>query len=312
VTSRLERIAVGLVVVAVVPYVALKVLWLAGSTIGVSDDAVLAELHSARMVGGNIVTIGLEVLAEGLAVGLTSSWGRRLPAWLVLALGAGASGLLAPILLGLPVGTILQLAIRGDVHTDGMDHMSPWVFATVYGGFALMAVGISALAWRYAVRRWGDVLDRAPRPPQAWAVTAGAIGLLPFGAATLWWGLAGPGSGGPQAMDAVSQRTTLVVTGLLALAGFAAPLARTVAPGAAWLITWLGCTTAALQAPTLVLLANGGHPTRPILLLGLVTLPGSSVYGLMVLRRRLQRDRLRQDAATPAGSLAPAEGSPSP
>jgi hypothetical protein len=182
-----------------------------------------------------------------------------------------------------------------------MDHLHPWVFSTVYGGFAAMAVGISGLAWRYASRRWDDVLRRAPERPPAWAVVAGALGLLPFGAAMLWWGVSGPGSSGPQAMDAIVQRTTLVVTGLLAVGGFAAPLLRRLAaraPRLAWLLTWVGCTSAALQAPTLVLLANGGNPTRTILLMGLVTTPGSSIYGLMVLRRRLVRDGLARRSAT--------------
>ncbi|HZA16979.1 MAG TPA: hypothetical protein VE645_08850 [Pseudonocardiaceae bacterium] len=291
---RLEPVALALVVIAVVPYLVLKVLWLTGATIGVDDESVLTELHSTRMVVGNNVTIGLELLAVGLALALTSAWGRRVPAWIMLGLGAGATGLLAPILLGLPIGSVLQFLVDGDVHTAGMDHLSPWVFATVYGGFALMAVGISALAWRYAATRWGHVLRQPPQPPSVWAIVAGALGLIPFGAAMLWWGVFGPGASGPQGMDAVAQRTTLVVTGLLAVGGFLAPLSRTIcnrAPRLTWLLTWVGCTTAALQAPTQVLLANGGHPTRALVLLGLMTVPGSSIYGLLVLRRHLIQHR---------------------
>ncbi len=287
---RVEPVALALVVVAVVPYIALKLLWLGGSTIGVRDDSVLTELHSTRMVVGNNITIGLELLAVGLALALTSAWGRRVPAWLMLGLGAGATGLLAPILLGLPIGSILQLAVDGDVHTAGMDHLNPWVFATVYGGFGVMAVGILTLAWRYATTRWGDVLCQAPRPPAGWVMVVGGLGLVPFGAALIWWGVSGPGTTGPQAMDALVQRTTLVVTGLLAAAGFLAPLMRRAlgrAPRLAWLLLWTGTTTAALQAPTQVLLANGGHPTRAIVLIGLSTVPGSAVYGLLVLRKQL-------------------------
>ncbi len=291
---RVEQVALGLVVVAVVPYVALKVLWLTGATIGVDDESVLTELHSTRMVVGNNVTIGLELLAVGLALALTSAWGRRVPAWIMLGLGAGATGLLTPILLGLPIGSVLQLLVDGDVHTAGMDHLSPWVFATVYGGFALMAVGISVLAWRYAETRWGQVLRHPPQSPSLGVVVAGALGLIPFGAAMLWWGVFGPGASGPQGMGAVVQRTTLVVTGLLAVGGFVGPLSRTFcnqAPRLAWLLTWLGCTTAALQSPTQVLLANGGNPTPALVLLGLITVPGSSVYGLLILRRHLTQHR---------------------
>jgi hypothetical protein len=296
---RVEPVALAFVIVAVVPYIALKLLWLGGSTIGVRDDSVLTELHSSRMVVGNNITIGLELLAVGLALALTSEWGRRVPAWLMLGLGAGATGLLAPILLGLPIGSILQLAVEGDVHTAGMDHLSPWVFATVYGGFGLMAVGILTLAWRYATTRWGNVLRHLPNPPPAWVIVVGGVGLVPFGSAMLWWGVFGPGSTGPQAMDAVVQRTTLVVTGLLAIGGLLAPLLPRVfgrTPGLAWVLLWTGTTTAALQAPTQVLLANSGHPTRAIVLIGLCTVPGSAVYGLLVLRKQLAHVRRARSA----------------
>lgn len=297
---RIESVAAGLVVIAVVPYVALKLLWLNGSTLGVNDEAVLTELHSTRMVVGNNITIGLELLAVGLALALRSDWGRHIPAWVMLGLGAGATGLLAPILVGLPVGTVLQLAVNGDVHTSGMDHLSPWVFASVYGGFGLMAIGLLILAWRYAEARWSPVLSRPPDSPSAWVVVTGGFGLVPFAAAMLWWGLTGPGDSGPQGMDAVLQRTTLVVTGLLAVGAFLAPLLPGLSgprPRLAWLLVWVGCTTAALQAPTQVLLANGGNPTAAMVLMGLVTVPGSCLYGLLVLRRHLAQDCAHEAAS---------------
>ncbi len=290
---RTESVALGLVVLAVVPYTALKVLWLAGASIGVRNETVLAELHSTRMVVGNDLTILLELAAVGLALALTSGWGRRVPGWIVLGVGAGATGLLAPILLGLPVGSLLQLAVQGDVHTGGMEHLSPWVFAVVYGSFGLMAIGLVVLASRYAAARWGHVLRRPPDPPPVWVTVVGGLGLLPFGAAMLWWGLFGPGSTGPQAMDAVVQRTTLVVTGLLAVGGFLAPHLPGVwrrEPRLTWLVLWVGCTTAALQAPTQALLADGGHLTPAVLLVGLLAVPGSASYGSLVLRGHLARD----------------------
>ncbi len=72
----------------------------------------------------------------------------------------------------------------------------------------------------YWVRR---VAEPASAPPTTVGSVVGGLGLLPFGAAMLWWGVLGPGSTRPQAMDAVVQRTTLVVTGLLAVEGFLAP-----------------------------------------------------------------------------------------
>lgn len=306
--SRTQIVALLLVVVAVVPYITLKLLWLGGATIGLTSSAALTELHSGRMMAGNGITIVLELLAVGLALVLTRPWGRRVPAWLVVGLGAGATGLLAPILLGLPLGGVLQLVVRGNVHTGGMDNMSPWVFALAYGGFGLLAIAIALLAWGYALARWGYILDGPPPRPAGWSILVGAFGLLPFAAAMLWWGLLGPGTTGPQGMDALAQRTALVVTGLLAAAGFAAPLlARASArqPHAAWLIAWAGCTTAALQGPTEVLLANGGHPPPAIILIALVTTPASCAYGLLVLRRRTTD--LKRTDAQPADQLTPAQ-----
>ncbi|WP_235736844.1 hypothetical protein [Nocardioides alcanivorans] len=286
---QIQPIALGLVAVAVVPYMVLKLLWLSGSTIGMSEPAAVAEVQSTRMVVGNIVTMLLELLAVGLAVALTRPWGLRAPAWIVLCLAGGATGLLAPILLGLPLGSLIQFAVRADVHTSGMDNMSPWVFALAYGGFGLLAIAIAVLAWQYALIRWERVLAAPPRFPSARTITVGALGMLPFGTAMVWWGLFGPGEAGPQAMDTPSQRTALVVTGLLCIAGLMAPIlgAMTQWPRTAWLVTWVGCTTAALQGPTQLLLANGGDPTPAIALITVLATPASCGYGLLVLRQRI-------------------------
>lgn len=284
---RVDTVATGLAVAAVAPYIGLKVLWLSGSTIGLRTEAAVDELHSARMVTGNVITIGLELLALGLIAALTRPWGRRAPAQIVLVPAGGATGLLAPILLGLPVGAVLQLVFQGDLRTAGMHDMAWWVFAAVYGGFGVLAVIIAALAGRYAVARWADVLDRAPRPPAPWLTAVGAVGMLPFAAAMLWWGIAGPGSTGPPQMEAVSQRVPVAVTGLVVLAGFLAPLraaASAQRPRLTWLALWVGCTTAALQGPTEMLLANQGHPSRVMVVLGLLAVPCAAGYGLGILR----------------------------
>ncbi len=297
--TRSQWIAMCLVVVAVVPYTALKLAWLAGSTVGLRTDAQVAELHSSRMVAGNIVTIVLELLAVALAIALVRPWGRRVPAWAVLGLAGGATGLLAPILLGLTMGSALQLVVAGDLHTRGMDNMSPWVFAIAYGGFGLLALGIAVLAWRYSLDRWGWVLSRPPRRPAAWATIAGALGLLPFGVTMVSWGVLGPGEAGPHGMDAVAQRTVLVLSGLFAIIGWLTPLlARPTVRRSrtAWLVTWTGCTTAALQSLTQVLLANQGDPTPAMILLALASFPGASIYGLSVLRRRLVDNEFAEPA----------------
>ncbi|WP_446666715.1 hypothetical protein [Flexivirga sp. B27] len=284
---RSRPVALWIAAAAVAPYITLKLLWLGGSTIGLRTTAATDELHSTRMVIGNGVTIGLEALAILLVVGLTRPWGRRAPAWIVLGLAGGATGLLAPILLGLPAGGILQVALDGNLHTSGMDEMAWWVFALVYGGFGLLAVVIAVLAWRYFLIRWGEVLQRAPRRPQAWVVAVGAVGMLPFAGAMLGWGVFGPGTDGPPQMQEVAQRLAVAVTGVLVAIGYAAPLLRRFAtrrPRATWLAVWTGCTTAALQGPTEVLLANHGQPSVAMVVLGCVAPPAAAAFGWSVLR----------------------------
>ncbi|WP_420110610.1 hypothetical protein [Pseudactinotalea sp.] len=295
-------------VIAVVPYMALKLLWLSGSTGGVSDPAAVAELQGARMVVGNLVTIVLELLAIGLAVALTRPWGRRVPAWIVLGLAGGATGLLAPILLGLPLGSAIQFLVRSDVRTSGMDNMDPWVFAAVYGSFGLLAVAIMVLAWNYALARWERVLAVRPHRPDAWTIAIGAVGMLPLGTAMAWWGLMGPGGAGPQAMDALAQRTVLVITAVLCCAGFVAPIlgAAIDRPRALWLATWVGCATAALQGPAQVLLAQGGSPTPAMIVLAVLATPASCVYGLRVLRLSAGVTGQARVASSTAAPAAPA------
>lgn len=302
--SRTELFAFGLIALAIVPYVVLKVLWLTGSTIGLRGAAAAEEMHSGRMMVGNNITIVLELLAVLLALALTRPWGRRIPAPVVLVLGAGATGLLAPVVLGVPLGSLWQLAVSGSVRTGGMSQMSPWAFAVVYGGFGLLGVALAILGWRYVRSRWGDILRHHPPRPQHWALAAGAIGLLPFGFAMLWWGVFGPGGTGPQGMDALAQRLPLAVAGALALLSLLSPLLPSLArrPHLAWLLVWTGCTTAALQGPTVLLLANNGQIAPVVLALTLVSTPGSAIYGLSVLRARRGELRTTESVSSLATS----------
>jgi hypothetical protein len=90
---------------AVGPYLLLKLAWLGGSTIGITGPAGTAEMTGSRFVVGNVITVGLMLVAVAFVVALTRPSARRVPGWLVLVLGAGATGLLVPILLGLPASS---------------------------------------------------------------------------------------------------------------------------------------------------------------------------------------------------------------
>jgi hypothetical protein len=285
---RLRRAAVAVAAVSVLPYLVLKLMWLAGSTVG-HTGAGATEMDDARFVAGNVVTMLLVVVAVGFVAALLRPSAAAVPAPVVLVLGAGATGLLAPILLGLPLGAVVQLAADGRVGPADDTGLAPWVFAVVYGGFALLALAMAVLVAGYVLDRWGRLLTRPPERPSYPVALAGLLGLVPFGLAMLWWGLAGPGEAGPQGMSLPAQRTVLAVTGALAVAAYAVPFLAARSrrwPRRAWLVAWTGCCVAALQAPTLVLLANEGDVRLGVALVAVVSPPGAGVYGLSLLRQR--------------------------
>jgi hypothetical protein len=272
---------------AVGPYLLLKLAWLGGSTIGITGPAGTAEMTGSRFVVGNVITVGLMLVAVAFVVALTRPSARRVPGWLVLVLGAGATGLLVPILLGLPAGLVVQQVMTGSAGPSD-EGLAPWVYGVVYGGFGLLAVAMAAVAAQYVVGRWRHVVEQPPPRPGPATFLLGAAGLLPFGVAMTTWGLLGPGASGPQGMELPAQRTVLAVSGALAIAALVAPLLPESArrPRVAWLTVWTGCSVAALQGPTQVLLAQGGEVQPVVAVLALLATPGACVYGLSALRRR--------------------------
>jgi hypothetical protein len=287
----LQRTALAAALVATLPYLVLKVMWLAGSTVGMTDPDDLHEMSSTRFVAGNTITVLLMLVAAVFVVALTRPWADKVPARVVFVLGAGATGLLAPILLGLPVGLVVDAVATGDVGPAPGTGMATWVFGVVYSGFGLLALAMAVLVIAHVVGRWGPLMAQAPRRP-SWAATlAGAAGLLPFAAAMGYWGFAGVGSSGPQGMNLPSQRTVLVLTGVLSLAAFAVPHLSNPArrwPRLAWLFTWTGCCVAALQGPTEILLAQGGKVEPAVAVIAVLSTPGACVYGLSILKQRLR------------------------
>ncbi|MGW3482901.1 hypothetical protein [Rhodococcus indonesiensis] len=284
----LQQTALAVAVAATVPYVVLKLLWLTGSTVGTIDAAGSAEMAGARFVAGNGITVVLMLIAVIFLAALTRPWARQVPAALVFVLGAGATGLLAPILLGLPLGLAVQLAVTGEAQPAGDSGLAPWVFGIVYSGFGVLAVATAVLVLTHVTERWGHLLVSPPRRPPTPATVAGALGLVPFGVAMGYWGVVGPGGSGPQGMELPAQRTVLVVTGVLSVAAFVVPfLFARRWPRLAWLIVWTGCCVTALQSPTQILLAHGGQVPPAVAALALAAAPGAGFYGLGVLHRHL-------------------------
>jgi hypothetical protein len=291
-SSTLRRAAAVLAVVSTLPYLVLKVLWLSGSTIGVTSEEGLAELHSARYVAGNIVTVLLVLTAAAFVVVLSRSRAPRLPAGLVFVLGAGATGLLAPVVLGLPLGLGLEAALDGGAAPDHDTGLAPWVFGVVYTGFGLLGLTMAVLVLAHVRRRWDHLIALPPPLPSRAVTVAGAIGLLTFAAAMTYWGVAGVGGTGPQGMVSPAQRTVLAVTGLLGAAAYLAPHLSTARrrPRLAWLVLWTGCCVAALQGPAQLLLAEGGRFEPVVAGVAVISTAGACAYGLAVLHRA----RLRQ------------------
>lgn len=283
----LQRVALVATLLATVPYLVLKLLWLSGSNIGLTGDG-NAEMHSTRFQVGNIITVGLMLVAAGLVVALTRPWAERVPARLVFALGAGATGLLAPILVGLPLGLVAQTLAEGEVEPAADTGLEPWVFGVVYSGFGLLALALGWLLLSHAARRWGHLIGEPPERPAWPTALAGAFGLLPFAVAMVLWGMLGPRGWGPEGMDQLAQRTVLVVTGILSGAAFVFTWSSRLPrrwPRVAWMSAWTGCCVAALQGPAQLLLAQGGRPEPAVAVIALLSTPGACLYGMALLNR---------------------------
>lgn len=152
----MSRSLAGVVALATLPYLALKVAWLAGATVGLADPA-FAE--APGVAAANAVTAGLDVLVVVLAVALAGRAAFRVPAW----------ALLPPLWIGvgLLVPTVALLGFA--LFSAGPDPLAPWVRPLVYGGFAVQGVGLAVLAYRHARVRWPFVIAAADPLPRTLA-----------------------------------------------------------------------------------------------------------------------------------------------
>ncbi|WP_433047613.1 hypothetical protein [Dactylosporangium sp. CS-033363] len=219
----MQRIAGWTAVGAALVYIGVKVLWIAGSDAGVRD---LHGTTRAAWVADNVVTGLLGVAAAAVALAAFRPWGRRLPAWLVVGPMWIGGGLLAPLVVLLPVLAVMLLF--GWYRLPPVDHtepeLAPWVFVVVYGSFVVLGVALIVALLGYARERFGAVLrERAPavsptraaQLPLAWFGALLALGLA--GLRLVW--AAGPGS-----RDAW-MRLTDAMTALQAVAAAAGLLA---------------------------------------------------------------------------------------
>lgn len=247
-TPSIGRVTAAIVAIAaMLPYLTLKILWMAGNPLGL-DPAFVAD---PTVVALNAMTFGMDAVGLVLALAFTMRWGMRLPAWLVLLPLWVGTGLLSVIVATMPLSVLVEGA---DMLPD-TGPIQPWVFMVVYSGFVAQGVGLMISFALYARDRWAHVLTAsvADRPATATlpfqvVVARGALLVtLLIGGTRLAWAL-GVDAGLPGAMaDAYRLSSAFQdgLKGLLAIGAGAALLAMVTGASRApfWkplVVAWLG------------------------------------------------------------------------
>jgi hypothetical protein len=152
------RLIVGYGAIAcALPYLALKVVWLAGGQLGVADATMMRD---GSMVALNVATAGMDLVGIGIALAFTHAWGLRIPAWLVLPPAWVALGLLARFVIAAPIIAVAStLTSRPVPPAPGPVH--PWVYTLVYTEFVGMGIGLTLAFVFYARVRWGSLFRSA-------------------------------------------------------------------------------------------------------------------------------------------------------
>ncbi|WP_231626631.1 hypothetical protein [Streptomyces apocyni] len=195
--SRTRRALRALAIASCVPYLAIKIAWIFGSSVGIPDGSPLLD-HRVTMVVANVATALMDAAVIVLALLLTQAWGRRVRPWLLALPMWLATGLLAPIMLGFPLQLLvgaLGSTSRGAADTGREPFLDAWVFGVVYGGFILQGLTLGTLFVLYARDRWahlwrgrvGDLPTSASQPARRTAaVTAAVLALIPAALNLMW------------------------------------------------------------------------------------------------------------------------------
>ncbi len=164
------RLIVGYAAIAcAIPYLVLKIIWLAGGQLGVADAAVMRETN---MIALNVATAGMDLVAIGIALAFTHRWGQRVPAWLVLPPMWVATGLLSKFVAGVPAAMIVQAFSLEAVRRPAASPVHLWVYGVVYTEFVGMGIGLMLAFILYARTRWSSAL-RSATQPVPWGATHG-------------------------------------------------------------------------------------------------------------------------------------------
>lgn len=241
------RVTAAIVTIAaMLPYLTLKILWMAGNPLGLDP----AFVDDPTVVALNAMTFGMDAVGLVMALAFTMRWGMRLPAWLVLLPLWVGTGLLSVIVVTAPLGVLVEGA---DVLPDA-GPIQPWVIMVVYSGFVVQGIGLMVSFALYARDRWPHVLtapvaDRpltSTLPFQAVVARGALLFTLLIGGIRLAWAF-GVSAGLPGVADDYSPSSALLdgFKGLLAIGAGAALLAMVAGAGRApfWkplVVAWLG------------------------------------------------------------------------
>jgi hypothetical protein len=148
------------------PYLVLKVLWTFDVPVGIADRSVL---DSSGWVAANALMAVVELAGLLLVLGLTRSWARRAPTWLLLFPMWVGTGLLFQVVVG---AALMGASSASSGESAETGEFQPWVFAIVYPSVAVQGVAL-AIAFASHVRaRWGHLLGERTGTVVAWR-TAG-------------------------------------------------------------------------------------------------------------------------------------------
>lgn len=247
--AGIGRITAAIVAIAaMLPYLTLKMLWLTGSSLGITDPELMS---GSVMMGMNALTFGMDAIALVLALAFTMRWGMRLPAWLVLLPLWVGSGLLSVVMVTAPLSVIMA----GVSVFDTGGPIEPWVYLAVYTGFIGQGAGLMTAFALYARDRWTSVFTTSvghpyPSLTRSFQSVVGWGSLLVagiVGGTRLYWALGGtaglPGEIAAAMTPVGGMREA--VQGLMAVAAGAAlvVLVRARGRGPFWrplVVGWLG------------------------------------------------------------------------
>ncbi|GAA3848942.1 hypothetical protein GCM10022227_02130 [Streptomyces sedi] len=229
-------------VVAVAPYLFIKVLWAFGLFVPTE------EMGGADWRAANAATAVLAAVGIVLALAFSRPWGERLPAWLVALPVWVGTGLLVPMLLLAPV--LGPAAMNRDQDAGAPDF---WIYEQILVMISLVGagVGLPLALLGYARARWpealGGPLDRgepagSSRALQATAARLLAVGCVLLGAVKVYWAAGGTLGIDPDRLDGrdIWWHLLTLSTGVWALAGAWGLVVLATRRGTRWFLPPMG------------------------------------------------------------------------